>query len=74
MVLARPGTTVDRPAYESIGPDGSAFRYYGHKGFDWRVVRDELGRRFTIERIAFSPMPWLESWLNSQVWFICKPA
>jgi 2-polyprenyl-3-methyl-5-hydroxy-6-metoxy-1,4-benzoquinol methylase len=73
MVFARQGTTVDRPAYESIASDGSRFRYYGHKGFDWRVVRDELGRRLTIDRIAFSPMPWLESWLNSQVWFICRP-
>ncbi|HEX2343236.1 MAG TPA: class I SAM-dependent methyltransferase [Vicinamibacterales bacterium] len=72
MVFARAGTTVDRPSYESVGPDGSAYRYYGHKGFDWRVLRDELGDRFTIERITFSPMPWLESWLNSQVWFICR--
>jgi 2-polyprenyl-3-methyl-5-hydroxy-6-metoxy-1,4-benzoquinol methylase len=73
MVFARAGTSVDRPSYESVGADGSPYRYYGHKGFDWRVLRDELGRRFTIERIAFSPMPWLESWLNSQVWFVCKP-
>jgi 2-polyprenyl-3-methyl-5-hydroxy-6-metoxy-1,4-benzoquinol methylase len=74
MVFACAGTSVDRPSYETVGPDGSAIRYYGHKGFDWRVLREELRRRFTIERMTFSPMPWLESWLNSQVWFICRVA
>jgi 2-polyprenyl-3-methyl-5-hydroxy-6-metoxy-1,4-benzoquinol methylase len=73
MVFASAGTAIERPSYETVGPDGTPFRYYGHKGFDWRVVREELGRRLTIARVTFSPMPWLESWLNSQVWFICRP-
>jgi hypothetical protein len=73
MVVARAGTPIDRPSYESTGPDGSALRYYGHKGFDWRVLGDELRRRFTIDRMTFSPMPRLGSWFNSQAWFICRP-
>jgi 2-polyprenyl-3-methyl-5-hydroxy-6-metoxy-1,4-benzoquinol methylase len=73
MVVASPGMPIDRPSYGAPTADGSMYRYYGHKGFDWRVLRDELGLHFTIERTAFSPMPWLRAWLNSQVWFICRP-
>jgi hypothetical protein len=48
------------------------YHYAGHKGFNWRVLRGELERRFAIERTAFSPIPWLRSLLNSQVWFVCR--
>lgn len=72
MVFASAGTSIDRPSYESVAPDGSSYRYCGHKGFDWRVLRGELRVQFTIARTTFSPMPWLGSWLNSQVWFVCR--
>ncbi|MGH9331373.1 MAG: class I SAM-dependent methyltransferase [Vicinamibacterales bacterium] len=73
MVLAPPGTSIERPSYEAVAVDGSRYRYYGHKGFDWRILRDELRQRFMIGGTTFSPMPWLRSWLNSQVWFVCRP-
>lgn len=42
--------------------------YLTHKGFDWRNVRDRLGRDLRLERQEFSPFPWLPWGLNSQ-WF-----
>ena len=53
-------------------PDGP-YRYYGHKGFDYRDVRRELSERFTIARRIFTPMRMLGPVLNSQAWFVCTP-
>jgi 2-polyprenyl-3-methyl-5-hydroxy-6-metoxy-1,4-benzoquinol methylase len=72
MVFATRATAIQRPTYSMTAADGSVYRYAGHKGFNWRVLRDELRRSFTIERTTFSPMPWLRSLLNSQVWFVCR--
>ena len=72
MILAMPGTSIHRPSYSAVSPDGTSYRYYGHKGFDWRVLREELSREFVIRRTQFSPMPWMRSLLNSQVWFVCE--
>lgn len=72
MVLATRATAIQRPTYSVIAADGSVYRYAGHKGFNWRVLRDELERHFAIERTSFSPIPWLRSLLNSQVWFVCR--
>jgi 2-polyprenyl-3-methyl-5-hydroxy-6-metoxy-1,4-benzoquinol methylase len=66
------GAAVPRMAFEGNGPDGP-YRYYGHKGFDYRDVARELAERFTIAERLFSPMPWLGPVLNSQVWFVCVP-
>lgn len=72
MVLAVPGTSIHRPSYSAVSPNGASYRYYGHKGFDWRVLREELKQEFEIRRTQFSPMPWMRSLLNSQVWFVCE--
>jgi SAM-dependent methyltransferase len=66
------GVTVPRVAFEGRGPDGP-YRYYGHKGFDYRELARELAERFTITRRLFSPMPGLGPVLNSQVWFTGVP-
>jgi SAM-dependent methyltransferase len=66
------GRPVPRVAYEGRGADGP-YRYYGHKGFDWRDLERELGAHFVVERRRFTPMPWCGAVLNSQVWFVCRP-
>jgi SAM-dependent methyltransferase len=69
-VFARP---VPRVAVERRGPDGP-YRYYGHKGFDYRDVRRELAARFTIASTRFTPIDIGGPLLNSQAWFICRAA
>jgi len=41
--------------------------YIPHKGFDFRPLRDQVRRDFTIEREIFSPVPFLRGTLNAQV-------
>lgn len=66
------GLAIPREPLEGRGPDGP-YRYYGHKGFDYRDVARELAERFTITRRIFSPMARLGALLNSQAWFVCAP-
>jgi 2-polyprenyl-3-methyl-5-hydroxy-6-metoxy-1,4-benzoquinol methylase len=68
--LARPG--LARAEYDVETPSGR-MRYCGHKGFDWRILEGEIGRRFTVEERRFTPLPVLGGVLNSQVWFVCRP-
>jgi len=67
------GRAVTRVAVERVGPQG-AYRYYGHKGFDYRDVERELATRFTIVSKRFTPIPIAGPLLNSQAWFVCRPA
>jgi SAM-dependent methyltransferase len=66
------GAAVPRVVLEGRGPAGP-YRYYGHKGFDYRDVGAELSEHFTIERRIYSPMRFLGPVLNSQAWFVCAP-
>ncbi len=66
------GARVPRVVLEGDGPTGP-YRYYGHKGFDYRDVARELSECFTIERRVFSPMRLSGPLLNSQAWFVCAP-
>lgn len=66
------GLGVRRVMLEGRGPNGP-YRYYGHKGFDYRDVARELETHFTIVRRLYSPMPALGRFLNSQAWFVCAP-
>ena len=72
MARAAAGFTVPRIVFEGHGATG-AFKYYGHKGFEWRDVQAEIAERLVIERRTFSPLPWAGATLNSQTWFICRP-
>jgi SAM-dependent methyltransferase len=65
------GLDVPRVAFEGQGSQGP-YRYYGHKGFDYRAVGREIAERLAIRQRLFSPMPWLGAVLNSQVWFVCE--
>jgi SAM-dependent methyltransferase len=63
---------IARPMY---GADGG-HPFHDHKGFNWRVLRERLSRRFVIDETVASPLPWLGPSLATQVWFVArrKPA
>ncbi|HEY7498513.1 MAG TPA: class I SAM-dependent methyltransferase [Vicinamibacterales bacterium] len=71
LLCAGSDTAFPREEYSTVA-DGRVNRFTGHKGFNWRALQREVARRFTIERRLFSPLPFLGSWLNSQVWFVCR--
>ena len=73
MLFAGPNSSLMREETTATLPDGRVIRFTGHKGFNWRALEAPLARRFTIERQLFSPVPMAGRWLNSQVWFICRP-
>jgi SAM-dependent methyltransferase len=73
MLRGMCGRPVARVSIERAGPDGP-YRYYGHKGFDYRDVERELSARFTIVAKRFTPIPLAGAVLNSQAWFLCRPA
>lgn len=73
MLSAGTRTRIERPVYESVFPDGSRNRYHGHKGFNWRELRERLRRDFVLETVRFSPLPALPAGLNSQAWFVGRP-
>ena len=59
---------ISRPIYnlESDMP------FHDHKGFNWRVLRERLARRFFIDETVASPLPWLGPNLATQVWFVAR--
>ena len=65
------GGSIARASYEGVGASGP-YRYYGHKGFDYRELQVEIEARLTIVRRLFTPLPWLGPVLNSQAWFVCQ--
>ena len=73
MVFAGAQTRIERPVYETRFPDGAPNRYHGHKGFNWRLLAERLGRDFYLRDVRFSPLPVLGGLLNSQVWMTCVP-
>jgi SAM-dependent methyltransferase len=44
--------------------------HFHHLGFDHRRLRRQLEARFTLERVAGSPLPALGSLLNSEIYFV----
>lgn len=72
MLRSIAGLPVGRVAFDGRDADGP-YRYYGHKGFDYRELAREIDARFAIERRLFSPIGWLGPVLNSQAWFVCAP-
>ncbi len=46
--------------------------YYHHLGFDYRRLRRVLGETLNVRQEYGSPAPWLPSWLNSEVYFVCR--
>jgi len=72
LLRAIGGGLAPRVAFDGDGPDGP-YRYFGHKGFDYRQLEAELRERMHIQRRVFTPLPWLGSVMNSQAWFVCTP-
>lgn len=73
MVLAGPLTSIPREESRTVLPDGRPVRFMGHKGFNWRALEAPVSRRFVVERRLFSPIAAAGPWMNSQVWFLCRP-
>jgi SAM-dependent methyltransferase len=46
---------------------------FTHQGFDFRWLRELVLAKFEIEHTHLSPLPRLPWYLNSQVFFVCKP-
>jgi SAM-dependent methyltransferase len=57
---------LTRPVYGGETP------FHDHKGFNWMALRDRLARRFVIDRVVASPLPWLGPHLATQVWFVAR--
>lgn len=67
-VFAGPRQHIERPIHR----DGDGQCFHDHKGFNWRVLRDAVARRFAIERTVGSPFMWLPPHLATQVWFVAR--
>lgn len=48
--------------------------FHCHKGFNWRTLQERIERRFAVDRISVSPVPWLPPGVSSQVWFEARKA
>lgn len=59
---------IDRPMLKHAVGDA----VHDHKGFNWMLLKKELERDFSIERIVGSPLTWLSPHLASQVWFLAS--
>ena len=68
-VFAGGAQQITRPIYNT---DGGGHPFHDHKGFNWKALRDRLSRRFSVDRIVASPLPWLGPRLATQVWFVAR--
>lgn len=64
---------VERPVYETAFESGVPNRYHGHKGFNWRAMRNRVAERFRVVETRFSPVHGLGPQFASQAWFVCLP-
>lgn len=62
----------DRPLDDSGGPDLPW--HFQHMGFDHRPFRKRLERDFTILRTRTSPLPWLGTFLNNEIYYVLRKA
>ncbi len=69
-IFAGPRPHLKRPIYGTDSP----MPFHDHKGFNWMALRNRLARRFVIERVVASPLPWLGPRLATQVWFVARKA
>ena len=72
MLLADATSQIERPVSTARTGEGATIRFHGHKGFNWRTLARVIERTFVVERRLYSPLPLTRSWLNSQVWFVCR--
>jgi len=67
-VFAGSAPHITRPIYNVDGD----MPFHDHKGFNWRVLRDRLTRRFTIDEVVASPLSWLGASFATQMWFVAR--
>lgn len=72
MIFAGKRTAIVRPIYSEKDSAGVSREYHGHKGFNWKLIQEELHDRFEVEDVQFSPLGCTKGLLSSQVWIICK--
>lgn len=66
-VLAKEQQHVVRPVFDvGSGP------FHDHKGFNWMVLKERLGRQFVVEQVLASPFSWFGPHLATQAWFIAR--
>jgi SAM-dependent methyltransferase len=65
-VCAGSAPHLRRPMYGGDAP------FHDHKGFNWMALRNLLARRFVVDRVVASPLPWLGPHLATQVWFVAR--
>ena len=71
MAFADETTTIVRPRYPEMIEGKQAF-YHGHKGFNWRTLRERVKRTFEVEQTLFSPCGWSLGHLSSQAWLVAR--
>jgi len=71
MLFATRNSKFHRPVYAADDASDDS-GYHGHKGFNWRRLQAVVSRKMILERVAFTPLPYARSILNSQVWFVCR--
>jgi hypothetical protein len=67
-VFAGSAPHITRPIYDQDGD----MPFHDHKGFNWRVLRDRLTRRFEIDQVVASPLPRLGPQFATQIWFVAR--
>lgn len=72
MFFANENSSIVRPHYENLLPDGKTLMFHGHKGFNWKKFKKELETHFVVKKIHFSPLSFAPGALNSQAFFICQ--
>jgi SAM-dependent methyltransferase len=66
-VVAGARTHIARPVFDAgTGP------VHDHKGFNWMVLWERLGRLFRVVRALASPFTWPGPHLATQAWFVCR--
>ncbi|MCC7373824.1 MAG: methyltransferase domain-containing protein [Verrucomicrobiales bacterium] len=55
---------IERPLHQSA----YGTRLHDHKGFNWKLLRAKMRRRFAVGEVRTSPVPWLPPFVASQVW------
>jgi len=71
MGFASSGTSIERPEYRRPTGTHSIERWHGHKGFNWRSLRERLKGYFVVEGTVFTPLGWTAGFCSSQAWMMC---
>ena len=71
MTFAGWKTKIERPVHCRVRDDPTTASH-GHKGFNWRTLREKVRGFMTVERTRFTPLGWTGGLLSSQCWLFCR--